>query len=319
MLSLAYISQQVAIYCGIGILGFGLVGNILNCVVFISLRTFRESPCGFYLIVMSLYNIGQLMTSVFSRVMITGFAIDWTQTSWLFCKLRTGILHLCTLSSFTCMCLATIDQYMVTCSRHQCQQYSTIRFAKVNCILISLIWLFHEIPAFISYNLIGTIGLATRTCTNINLAYQQYVTYVYFPILTGVLPLTITIVFGTLAYRNVRQIPYRTVPLVRRELDKQLTSMVLVQVGQTVIVTVPFVIISIMIRTMYFPYDSPVAKQLNFISGMTGYIYYLYFAVSVNREIASLMKIFLIMYLDSFFHLLRRLKTFQTAASSCFI
>ena len=46
MTSLAYISQQVAIYGGMFILITGLFGGILNCVIFLSLRTFRETPIG---------------------------------------------------------------------------------------------------------------------------------------------------------------------------------------------------------------------------------------------------------------------------------
>ncbi len=40
----------------------------------------------------------------------------------------------------------------------------------------------------------------------------------------------ISVSFGTSAYHNIKSIPHRTAPLIGRELDKQLTATVLVQV-----------------------------------------------------------------------------------------
>ena len=63
----------------------------------------------------------------------------------------------------------------------------------------------------------------------------------------GTLPVTIMVLFGLLAYFNVRNLAYRTVPLIRRELDKQLTQMVLVQVIYNFFVLIPFVIVYVLI------------------------------------------------------------------------
>jgi len=48
---------------------------------------------------------------------------------------------------------------------------------------------------------------------------------------------------SAIAYRNIKQILYRTVPLVRRELDKQMTTIVLVQVIFNVIAITPCIIL----------------------------------------------------------------------------
>ena len=81
--SLANVCQQVTLYVGQAILILGIIGGILNLIVFLSLRTFRQSSCAFYFMIMSCMNIGQLLTGYFSRIMITGYNIDWTQTSVL--------------------------------------------------------------------------------------------------------------------------------------------------------------------------------------------------------------------------------------------
>ena len=68
------------------------------------------------------------------------------------------------------------------------------------------------------------------TCVNTNNFLNNIIVYFNVLLCKVFLPNLITVLFGILAYRNIQQIAYRTVPLVRRELDKQLTKMVLVQV-----------------------------------------------------------------------------------------
>ncbi len=79
--SLVVAYQQVIIYSGISVLIVGLIGNCLNLIVFLSLKTFRQNSCVFYLTMMSIVNIGQLITGLLTRIMISGVDIDWTQSS----------------------------------------------------------------------------------------------------------------------------------------------------------------------------------------------------------------------------------------------
>lgn len=116
MTTIIFIAKQAAIFLGIPILIGGVLGNLLNAIVFLSLKTFRQNSCAFYLTIMSITNIGQLYFGFFSRIMISGFAIDWTQSSEVFCKLRIYIIQICALTSLVCYCMATIDQYFATSS-----------------------------------------------------------------------------------------------------------------------------------------------------------------------------------------------------------
>jgi len=82
-------------------------------------------------------------------------------------------------------------------------------------------------------------------CTVYNPTLKQYFSFFYYPILSTSLPLVITVTFSLLAYRNVRRIVRRQVPLVRRRLDRQLTAMVLARVICTIILGVPFICITL--------------------------------------------------------------------------
>jgi hypothetical protein len=278
--SYTFISKEIAIYVGIPVFILGILGGIFNIIVFLSLKTFRQSSCAFFLTIMSFVNLGQLLTNLLTRIMISGFDVDWTETSLFYCKFRNYCLQVCALTSYTCMCLATIDQFLATCFHHRWQQYFNIKKARILSAIAVIIWLLHSIPSLIWFNL----TLSTRTgiigCAITNPRFQQYYTYVYVLILAGILPLILNITFGSLAYWNVRQIPYRTVPLVRRELEKQLTTMVLVQVVHEVCVILPYVTVLFLLNTLNLSSTSIDTTKLNFCNFITGMIYYLYFAVS---------------------------------------
>jgi hypothetical protein len=74
--SLLDANQKIFIYFGIPILTIGLIDEVLNTIVFLSLKTFRQSSCAFYLTMLSIVNIGQFISGLLTRIMISGFNID---------------------------------------------------------------------------------------------------------------------------------------------------------------------------------------------------------------------------------------------------
>ena len=150
--TLQTISENFMIYMGIPTLIIGVMGGLLNIIVFLSLKTFRESSCAFYLLVRSAMNVIQLLFGLLSRIMISGFYLDWTQSSAFYCKFRPFIIDITALMSTTCLCLATLDQYFATCSRPRWQQWSHIKLAHRLVIAFSILWLLEQIPTLIFYN-----------------------------------------------------------------------------------------------------------------------------------------------------------------------
>ncbi len=113
--------------------------------------------------------------------------------------------------------------------------------------------------------------------------FQIYNFVVQTIILNGLLPILINTLFGLLAYRNVRNLAYRTIPLVRRELDKQLTTIVLIQTVSNILSTVPYVIVNILILNSTLTKDSNSSEKLNFANILTLCLFYLNFAISVDE------------------------------------
>ncbi|UJR16710.1 hypothetical protein I4U23_003610 [Adineta vaga] len=141
IMSFAFVSKLLTQYLFIPILICGIFGGCFNLLVFLSLRTFRENSCAFYLIVMSLANIGSLLTGLFWRIMNYGFEIDWTSSSIFYCKFRIFCIQQCTLLSFTCVCLAIIDQFLATSGNLRWRQWSCSKMAHRLVFIFNCLWL----------------------------------------------------------------------------------------------------------------------------------------------------------------------------------
>ena len=113
-----------------------------------------------------------------------------------------------------------------------------------------------------------------------NTIYIQYRAYVIVFTFTGILPVAVSVTFGSLAYHNLKQIVHYTVPLVRRELDKQLTVMVLTQVLITGFVLTPFIIIYIIQVNIPSTSDSLTKAQIQFVYNTAATISNIYYSVS---------------------------------------
>jgi hypothetical protein len=281
--SFNFASEQVAIYLNLFNLIFGIPGEILNIIVFVSLKTFRESTCAFYLITMSFFNIGQLLCGSLFRFVTSGYGIDWTIMSVFWCKFRTYILQVCGLTSMTCLCLATIDQYFATCSRPRWQQWSNIKLVRYTTAITIIFWSIFAILYAVYYDIIISPVTGNLTCMNTNSAFDRYNSYFHRIVMLGFLPNFITALFGFLAHRNISYLAYRTVPLVRRELDKQLTKMLLVQVIFNIFALLLFNIVSVIVPYIITSADPVVMAKLQFVQILSYCIYYLYAAVSINR------------------------------------
>ena len=263
--SLHYASQQVAIYVNSVNIFAGVMGGVLNIAVFLSLKTFRESTCAFFLIVMSFFNMGQLLTGAVSRILITGFGIDWTVSSIVYCKLRIYLLQLCGLCSLTLLTLATIDQYLATCQRPRWQKWSNIKTVRMANIVTILSWMVFASLYLIFFS-IRVSPLTNRlACITNNAIFDQYHTNFHRFFMLGVLPNSITAFFGILAYLNVKNLAHRTVPLVRRELDKQLTLMLLVQGGFSICVLLFFNLVSLILPFITKNRDPDVVAIAEFV------------------------------------------------------
>ncbi|CAF3871875.1 unnamed protein product [Adineta steineri] len=270
-MSLIYIGQQITIYGGIFIFITGSSGNLMSILVFSSVHNYRTTPCTFYFLIASIFNIIYLANNLISRIVSTGYGIDLTKTSVSWCKLRVYIGNSVTLISLSCSCLATIDQFFVTSRNANRRRFSNIKLTYRILLIISLISCLHGIPILLFYN----ISSITKTCIDTNPGYAIY-TPIYGTAVLCFIPVIIMIIFGYLTYYNINSIRI----LTEQQADRQLIRMILSQAISAFITFIPYGI-----NIAYSQITSNISKdpyRLNiesFISMMTTLLSYIYYAV----------------------------------------
>lgn len=162
-----YVAQQLTIYCGIFLLVTGIIGNGINILIFSTVRTYRTNPCSFYFLMNSIDNFVYITINLISRIVMTGYGIDLTQTSVAWCKMRTYLLGPLPLISFTTSCLPSIDQFLVTSKSVYLRSLSNIKWAYRTVFTTIIVWIRHGVPALLYYD----ISPITKTCVNTNPNY----------------------------------------------------------------------------------------------------------------------------------------------------
>lgn len=227
---LKFVLQQVTAYFGLFILIPGLIGDILNIIIFTSLKTFRETTCAFYLTCASILGLGQMMTSLFIRILSDGFLVDPRKITW-FCKIYQSGANWCYGVWLTCICLATIDQFL---SMSKYRHWSSLRLARRFVFIACIFWLLHSIFTIIHFD--ASLGY----CTVTNPHYATYFSFFGLPILYACLPISIMITFSLFAFYRARTLASRQLNIVRSSRDRQLTAMILVYDIYIVIALIPF-------------------------------------------------------------------------------
>lgn len=266
------------IYLGLFCLTVGTIGNIFNLIVFLSLKTFRDNSCAFYLAIMSIVDIGQLITGLLTRIAITGFEHDLTLSSLFYCKFRIYFYQLCAGASVCCMCSAAINQFLATSVNPRWQQWSkvTLNYGVVTGIFV--FWLLHGIPFLIYVNIIQIFG--GLSCTFSNDVLNQYFVYCFTLLLVGLIPMFINGTFAFLAYQNLKHVERRALPVAHLELDKQLTSIVVIQFIYHTIATLPYLIVTILTSDTNLNQDPTTAARLQIALSVSMFLLYMNYAVS---------------------------------------
>ncbi|CAF1256604.1 unnamed protein product [Adineta steineri] len=266
--SINFLAKQINIYFGLFILILGIIGGLINIIIFTTLKTFRKTSCAFYLSMASIFNVGELISGAFTTILNIGFDIDPTELSYL-CKIRMFLVQWFGLLSVTSMCLASIDQFLLVKYQYLTSLKLAISFITIAC----LIWSIHGIFFVLFWNSIDGV------CSITNITFDMYITYFHFPILLGFLPLTIMILCSFPAFINARKLASRQINIIRLSCDRQLTAMTLSQIAFIVITTIPFITTYIFLLNMKST-DKEYNARMYLVHTITTYVYYTTYANS---------------------------------------
>jgi hypothetical protein len=245
--------SQYSLYSGCIIFVSGVIGNVLNILVFTQLKLFRDNRCAFYLTVDSISSLLFQFVSIGVTILTSMYGDDATGRSLIWCKFRYILPQILILTIYYTICLAAADQFCSTNYRVYLRQMCTLKLARCLSFAFVCLWIFHSIVFNFFFNIQPLLG-----CIISNPILLEYATYFFYPVLTGLLPIIIAFWFSMLAFRNVRRIVRRQMPIVRRRLDRQMTAMVLLRVLIFVCFTLPYTIYRIYVLNFPISQTKPV-------------------------------------------------------------
>lgn len=199
-----YITKQMNVYVGLFILVLGVIGNTLNALIFANVRTsFARNPCSHYFIAIAMIDLLCLLIGFLSKILASGFDIDPTTSSVVFCKFRSFFVYIIPLISTNLTCLATIFQFLNTSRHARYWQKANLRLIRWIILVTVLFWIFHGIPYIILYDIHLSSAINMLVCNSVNVIMNQYTTWMTFNILIFIIPNMILFIFGYLTYRNI--------------------------------------------------------------------------------------------------------------------
>ncbi|CAF0973906.1 unnamed protein product [Adineta steineri] len=220
--------QYIALTFGFPILILGIIGNILNIIVFLHKASYKHNASSFYMLVKSFFDLNVLIISLAGDIIIDGFhANALTSENW--CKFRVPLAYINSLCSSSCLCLQAIDSYMCSSRNATIRQYSTIKKARYLIVGFLFVWICNECPYYFmkSANIIPNL-----TCQTSNTIYRTYRSYFTILVLNIIVPITIISLFGYLTYKNMHTLntdgQYRLSTLTKQTIRMALYETIIV-------------------------------------------------------------------------------------------
>lgn len=196
----------------------GLINCLLIFVIFCQ-QEYRRSPCTIYIITKSIYDIIGLFIMVLMRAYTANTDKDPSQTNEIWCKTRISLFYIGAFGSFNCIYLTEFDRWISTSRTVRKRSFSSRRvafYAVFISLFISIV--FAGIPIYFIIGLVET----PKNCGFATLAYANYASFFFFPVIFGILSVIISVIFGILTYRNVHLLQQRL-----SRLEGQFTRMIL--------------------------------------------------------------------------------------------
>lgn len=227
---------------------FGTFGNIFNIILF-TRRTLRSNPCGLYFLGSSINNFIYVYTIILVGYLEQSSYYSLQTSNVVLCKIRSIVLYMpfCLVLWFPV--LASIDRFLSSSRNVRLRQWSTVPIARKIIIGLPLFFLVIHLhmPVFYQPICFGDLCVC-------DVASSEYLIFfsIFGSLIGCILPVLSMFIFAILTIRNVRSVQNRVAPQVNngrgentRPNEQQLTKMLLFQVLVTLLLSVPYIIITL--------------------------------------------------------------------------
>ncbi len=213
----------------LAMIGVGTVGNLLNIFVFISLKPLRQMTNSVFLIASFASSLILLWSYRFPTSLLTVTGNNLLIGSIVYCKIRYLFANWGANMVLTCVCLASIDRFLITSRNASFRRFFTLKRAYILVMIFTLAYLAICMPDGIYYSGYSCTASATARAT-----YKEFITY-FNLIVTNGLSMIVLGTFSILTWYNLRSRRGGG----RNQLQTQVNRMMLVQFGMAIITTLP--------------------------------------------------------------------------------
>ncbi|CAF3612843.1 unnamed protein product [Rotaria sp. Silwood1] len=227
------IAPQIGFWGLIIVFSIGVPGALANVILFVGVKTFRQSPLAYYVVGQSLADVNVLLIEFLQ--IIPSVSVS---TSSIACKLMVFFVQATACAAMNFLCLSAFDRWACTSQSARIRQLSSPHVARRLFLLPFILWSLVNIPFLIYFDLVPP----TFRCLYTNDLFMRIGILVLSPIFTALLPLIVLIMFGLMTYRNIRLVVHvRQQPNQIRlsNWEHQMTRMMLTQTLVSVICTIP--------------------------------------------------------------------------------
>ena len=203
-INFALLNQSINRYIPIPLLFFGVIGNILNILVF-TRRTFRNNICVAYFLASTIFDSCAIIIGLLPRL-LNGFGADPSQSSSALCKLRFFITYFAGYTAAWFISLACVERYYSSSISIHRRQWMTMKRAYLSMAMVIAMGFVVFSEQFYCIDINQQLFGAPQSCYQLkqNIGCQIVDSLMQF-MFEMFLPALMMTGFGWLTVRNVRQ------------------------------------------------------------------------------------------------------------------
>ena len=193
-------TSQMNRYFSIFIFLFGTAGNILNILV-LGRRNLRSNPCACLFLGSSVASFIAIVSGLLTRL-LSGWAVDLTNTVTWLCQIRTFIVFASRTIAYCFIALATIERWLSSCPDTHRRQMSNLKNSQLGMIIIILFSCLFYVQMFYCYE--ANLVDAPLKCYGKTIVCRL-LTDLTYALAANIIPLLIMVTFGSMTIFNLRK------------------------------------------------------------------------------------------------------------------
>ena len=215
----------------------GVVSNVLN-IILLTRRTLIHHACSHYFLALAMTNLFYSSCLLVMNLLADGYQLDVSRHSAVLCKLMSYLLNACPSLSVYFLVLASADRCCASSVSATRRRFSNVRTARWAIFIVTLVVAVFFVGTLIAFDLSpdGMLGCTVQSDLLFNQIFLVLILIVYVFIAPSSM-----LLFGCLTIYNTKQV--RLIPMRSsryRRTERQLSNMLIVQVGVHVLLILPF-------------------------------------------------------------------------------